>query len=72
MLDTDAHGGGGSLNVPKVLFLKPGRPIVTFASPLSQLECVPFHQLFSHLIVIVFFFFLKTPQDRSLIDSWKC
>lgn len=71
MLGTDARGGGGLLKCSEVLFLKPGRAIVTFASPLSQLECVPFHQLFPHLIVIAFFF-LKTPEDRSLIDSWKC
>lgn len=45
-------GEGGLLKCSEVLFLKPGRAIVTFASPLSQLECVRFHQLFPHLIVI--------------------
>lgn len=52
----------------EVLFLRPGRAIVTFVSPLSQLECVPFHQLFSHLIVIVFFFFSDT--TRQIINRF--
>lgn len=34
VLDTNARGGGGLLKCSEVLFLKPGRAIVTFASPL--------------------------------------
>lgn len=69
-------GEGGSFKCSEVLFLRPGRAIVTFVSPLSQLECIPFHRLFSHLIVIgfffFFFFFFLRHHKTSLIDSWKC
>lgn len=59
-------GEGGSFKCSEVLFLRPGRAIVTFVSPLSQLECVPFHRLFSHLIVIgVFFFFFFLRHHKT-------
>lgn len=63
--------GGGLLKCSEVLFLKPGGAIVTFASPLFPTVLSAFFFLLT-LSSLAFFFLIKTPQDKSLIDSWKC